>query len=174
MFETFNVPAMYVAIQAVLSLYASCRTSGSVMDSGVGVSRTKPIYKEKPCYIALGFDTETKSATVCSDKDNACELPRGTPAQRLVPRGGLHCGSGSCRSAMWCWRCSRDAALRPAAQLSGRRRGYQAGGAALRPAARLSGRRRGSQASGADLRPAAPLSGRRRGFTVVSSLRGFR
>ena len=83
MFETFNVPAMYVAIQAGLSLYASGRTSGSVMDSSVGVSRTKPIYKEEPCDIALGFDTETKSATVCSDKDNACELPRGTPAQRL-------------------------------------------------------------------------------------------
>uniref|UniRef100_A0A8C6V1F4 Actin n=1 Tax=Neogobius melanostomus TaxID=47308 RepID=A0A8C6V1F4_9GOBI len=28
MFETFNVPAMYVAIQAVLSLYASGRTTG--------------------------------------------------------------------------------------------------------------------------------------------------
>ena len=28
MFETFNVPTMYVAIQAVLSLYASGRTTG--------------------------------------------------------------------------------------------------------------------------------------------------
>ena len=28
MFETFNVPAMYVAIQAVLSRYASGRTTG--------------------------------------------------------------------------------------------------------------------------------------------------
>jgi actin-related protein len=28
MFEQFNVPAMYVAIQAVLSLYASGRTTG--------------------------------------------------------------------------------------------------------------------------------------------------
>ncbi|CDY69981.1 BnaC01g42700D, partial [Brassica napus] len=28
MFETFNAPAMYVAIQAVLSLYASGRTTG--------------------------------------------------------------------------------------------------------------------------------------------------
>eukprot|EP00969_Alexandrium_andersonii_P368891 15473914-Alexandrium_andersonii.AAC.1 len=27
-FETFNVPAMYVGIQAVLSLYASGRTTG--------------------------------------------------------------------------------------------------------------------------------------------------
>jgi len=30
MFETFNVPAMYVAIQAVLSLYASGRTTGKI------------------------------------------------------------------------------------------------------------------------------------------------
>ena len=35
MFETFNVPAMYVAIQAVLSLYASGCTTGIVMDSGM-------------------------------------------------------------------------------------------------------------------------------------------
>merc|ERR1712124_10473 len=45
MFETFNAPAMYVAIQAVLSLYASGRTTGVVTDSGDGVSHIVPVYE---------------------------------------------------------------------------------------------------------------------------------
>merc|ERR1712125_130161 len=45
MFETFNTPAMYISVQAVLSLYASGRTTGIVMDSGDGVSHCVPVYE---------------------------------------------------------------------------------------------------------------------------------
>ena len=45
MFKTFNTPAMHRGIQAVLSLYASGRTTGVVMDLGDGVLHTVPIYE---------------------------------------------------------------------------------------------------------------------------------
>jgi actin-related protein len=45
MFETFNSPAVYFSIQAVLSLYASGRTTGIVVDSGDGVTHVVPIYE---------------------------------------------------------------------------------------------------------------------------------
>ena len=45
MFETFNTPSMYIANPAVLSLLASGRTTGIVIDSGYGVSHTVPIYE---------------------------------------------------------------------------------------------------------------------------------
>ena len=45
MFETFSVPGVYFSIPAVLSLYASGRTTGIVLDSGDGVSHVVPIYE---------------------------------------------------------------------------------------------------------------------------------
>lgn len=44
-FETFSVPALYIQVQAILSLYASGRTTGVVLDSGDGVSHAVPVYE---------------------------------------------------------------------------------------------------------------------------------
>ncbi|KAF3566695.1 hypothetical protein DY000_02017930 [Brassica cretica] len=96
MFETFNTPAMYVAIQTVLSLYASGRTTGIVLDSGDGVSHTVPIYeergysftttaereivrdmKEKLSYIALDYEQELETSNTSSSVEKSFELPDG-------------------------------------------------------------------------------------------------
>ena len=45
MFETFNTPAYYLASAPVLSLYASGRTTGVVVDIGDGVTHIVPIYE---------------------------------------------------------------------------------------------------------------------------------
>lgn len=44
-FEGLNVPALYCSIQAILSLYASGRTTGVVLDSGDGVTHVVPVYE---------------------------------------------------------------------------------------------------------------------------------
>lgn len=45
MFEEYDVPSMYIQIQAVLSLYSAGRTTGIVVDSGDGVTHTVPIFE---------------------------------------------------------------------------------------------------------------------------------
>lgn len=45
MFETFQAPAVFVAIQGVLSLYASGCLTGVVFDRGAGVSQIVPVNK---------------------------------------------------------------------------------------------------------------------------------
>ena len=45
MFNVFSVPAMYVAMNGVLALYASGRTTGIVVVSGDDVSYTVPVYE---------------------------------------------------------------------------------------------------------------------------------
>ena len=45
MFEKFNVSSFYLALQQVLSLYASGKTTGVVADSGYSLTSTVPIYE---------------------------------------------------------------------------------------------------------------------------------
>lgn len=45
LFETFDIPSLYVATQAVLALYSSGHTTGTVLDSGDGITHSVPIYE---------------------------------------------------------------------------------------------------------------------------------
>ncbi|EER05559.1 Actin-6, putative [Perkinsus marinus ATCC 50983] len=45
LFEVFKVPAIHIACSPVLSLYASGRTTGVVLDIGDGVAQVMPVYE---------------------------------------------------------------------------------------------------------------------------------
>lgn len=45
MFEIFNVPGMYLSVQAILSLYATGKTTGVIMDIGHGSTHYVPIFE---------------------------------------------------------------------------------------------------------------------------------
>ncbi|MEE6497776.1 hypothetical protein FKM82_002844 [Ascaphus truei] len=95
MTQTFNTPAAYVAVQAVLSLYASGRTTGIVIHSSESTTHTVPIcegyalpraiprmdlaghIKEKLCYVVLDFEQEMATAASSSSLEKSYELPDG-------------------------------------------------------------------------------------------------
>ncbi|KAJ3271142.1 hypothetical protein HDV01_007000 [Terramyces sp. JEL0728] len=63
-FETFNVPALYISIQAILSLYASGKTTGIVLDVGDGAEfEICRMIKEKTCAVATNGIKENYSTT---------------------------------------------------------------------------------------------------------------
>ena len=45
MFETFDVPACYVSVPSVLTLYSSGKITGTVLEVGDGVCHSVPIYE---------------------------------------------------------------------------------------------------------------------------------
>eukprot|EP00483_Globobulimina_turgida_P002668 UN02673 len=48
MFEKFDVPALYLAVDSILALYASGRTTGTVLTSGYGITNITSIFEGYP------------------------------------------------------------------------------------------------------------------------------
>ena len=63
LFETFDVPAMYIGVQAVLSLYSTGRVTGIVLDSGDDVTHIVPIQDGYPLQHVTRMDIAGRAMT---------------------------------------------------------------------------------------------------------------
>ncbi|GLJ04999.1 hypothetical protein SUGI_0009040 [Cryptomeria japonica] len=91
MFKTFNVPTMYVAIQAVLSLYETGQTTGYDLTDALMKILTKRGYtfttrtkqeivhgmKEKLAYVSLDYENELETSKSSSSLEKSYELGDG-------------------------------------------------------------------------------------------------
>ena len=93
MFETFNVPAMYVAIQAVLSLYASGRTTGENPGAPGPSSREPRPPPRAPSRAQPLIPDPTLAQVLCSTPATAS--PTMCPSMRAT-----RCRTPSC---VWTW-----------------------------------------------------------------------
>ncbi|CAI7778707.1 unnamed protein product [Closterium sp. NIES-53] len=88
LFETFNVQAMYVALDAVLSLYAAGHTTGIVLNSGAGVTHAVPVIEGNALPHAIlrldlaGRDLTTYLVSMLSERGHAFT----TSAERQIVR----------------------------------------------------------------------------------------
>ena len=90
MFETFNVPSLYISIQATLCLHASGYTTGLVLDSGDGITHAVPIIEGAPISYCIkksdlaGRDVDEQLIKALSER--GVDLS-ATAAQRETARG---------------------------------------------------------------------------------------
>jgi actin-related protein len=85
MFEKFRVPGFYVATQAVLSLFASGRTRGVVVESGDGVSHAVPVFEGYALpHAILRLDVAGSDITSHLRKMLGKEKPRDQFFKRMI------------------------------------------------------------------------------------------
>ncbi|KAF9353230.1 centractin- actin- protein of the dynactin complex [Mortierella sp. AD094] len=87
MFETFNIPAMYVSVQAVLSLHSAGLTTGIVLDSGYGVTHAVPIYEGysfPPAIIRNNIAGSDLNSYTLKTLSKLGTLPTGIPGTEIA------------------------------------------------------------------------------------------